>query len=77
MKVELLVNDIVVAEFNGSVSELLRFQATTFQCMADAQQEHEDTRKKRSREMFERLNALQLGTPRTAPTDHQQGDPES
>lgn len=69
MKVELLVNGSPVAEFDGSDENLLRFQAVTYHYLAEAQNESKKIATGFSRAKFSKLNELQFGNSKTAPTD--------
>ena len=69
MKVELVVNGVVMTEFNGASEDAFRFQASIFQFMAEAQSEFITTANERSRNAFSMLNEMQFGISKTAPMD--------
>lgn len=61
MKVELMVDGLTVAEFNGTLAGALSFQASTFRYLSEAQSESANAHNKRSRNAFAKLNEIQFG----------------
>lgn len=77
MKLELVVDGQLVAEFDGSAEKALHFQAKTFQSMAEAQSELSNAKNERSCKKFSALHEMNFGSLKTVPKDHQQADLKS
>lgn len=74
MKVEVVVDGEVINSFHGDMTASLRFQASIFMAMAEAQEEFEKERAGRLQRAYETLNNLQFGVTKTVPTDpHSKG----
>ena len=77
MKVELVVNGLSVAEFEGTFGSAMQFQAAIYQYMAEAQSEWMNSLNKQSRMAFSKLNEIQFGITKTVPTDPHSADPKA